>query len=302
MNRWWALLQTFARTSIHGLRASPVTSGVAVATIAVSLLLVGAFALLVSNMERLLDRFGQDIRVSAFLEEGLAAEDQRRLLARVRAAPGVESVELVTKEAALERFRASGAERAALLEGLEENPLPASLEISLVPDRRTAEGLDQLAASLDGVAGIDDVGYGHEWVEGYARAVGLIRTLGFVIGGVLTLATVLIVANTIRLAIVARRDEISILRLVGAGRTFVAVPFVIEGMLAGLAGGGLALLLLYALFLALAPGLRGSLELLLGQVPPAFLSGGAAFWLVASGAGLGALGSGAALLQGRWDD
>jgi len=302
VTRWPALLRTFGRTSLHGLRASPVTTAVAVTTIGVSLLLVGAFALLVANMERLLDRFGEDIRVSAYLEEGLSTEDQRRLLARVGRAPGVDSVELVTKQAALERFQAGGSARAALLEGLEDNPLPASLEISLVPGQRTAEGLERLAGSLEGVSGIAELGYGHEWIEGYARAVDLIQGVGFAIGGVLTLATVLIVANTIRLAIVARRDEISILRLVGGGRTFVAVPFLIEGLLAGLAGGLLALVSLYLLFLLLAPGLRGGLELLLGAVPPAFLSGTASLWLVLSGALLGVLGSGAALLQGRWDD
>lgn len=298
MIRWIAQLRTFLRSALLGLRASPVTSVVAVATIGVTLLLVGGFGLLASNMERLLDRFGQDIRVSAYLAPDLPDAEREALIARVRAAPGVESVELVTAEDALRRFREASGERASLLDGLEGNPLPASLEIGLVPERRNEEGLRILAEALDGLPGIAELGYGHEWVEGYARAVALVRGLTAGIGAVLGLATLLIVANTIRLAVLARRDEIGILRLVGASRIFVAVPFLIEGLLEGLAGGLLALGLLYVAFLTLLPALSGGFELLLGTVTPGFLSAEGCLWLVGAGVLLGVLGSAAALVQG----
>lgn len=299
MSRLWAILQALVRNTIGGLRASPTTGVIATATIALCLLLVGAFAVLVSNMERLLDRFGQEIRVSAYLADGLSVADQRGLLEQVRRIPGVQGVELVTKEQALERFKASASGRATLLEGLDENPLPASLEIALVPARRNAEGLAALAKALQGLPGITDVGYGHEWVEGYAKAVGLLRGIAIAIGGVLSLATLLIVANTIRLSVYARRDEIEILRLVGASRGFIALPFVLEGLVQGFAGGLLALGLLYGLFRLLLPALAGGLELLLGFVTPAFLEPSGAAWLVAAGVILGGLGSAWALAQGR---
>lgn len=298
MRRLLAELATWGRSALLGLRSSPGPAAVAAATIGVTLLLVGAFALLVSNMERLLVRFGQDIRVSAYLEDGLSPQATRALMAQVRAAPGVEAVELVTKEAALRRFREGTFGRPSLLDGLDENPLPASLEIGLEPERRTAEGLAVLAAAIRDLPGIDELGYGREWVEGYAQAVGLMRGLATALGAVLALATLLIVSNTIRLALYARRDEIAILRLVGASRLFVAVPFLIEGFLQGLAGGILALLLLFAFFRALLPSLEGGLELLLGYMTPAFLSAEGALLLVAAGALLGVLGSAVALLQG----
>jgi cell division transport system permease protein len=298
MKRLGARLRYFLRAALHGLRASPMTSAVAVATIGVTLLLVGAFVLLVSNMERLLDRFGEDILVSAYLESGLPEAAQEALALQVQGAPGVASVRLVSEEEAMQRFREGSAGQASLLEGLDENPLPASLEITLTPESRSSEGLAILVADLDGVRGIDELGYGTEWVEGYARAVALIRGIGIGIGLVLALATLLIVSNTIRLAVYARRDEIEILRLVGAGRSFVSIPFMVEGFIQGSLGGLIAVALLYGLFRILTPGLEGGLELLLGFAKPVFIGAEGVFSLIVAGAALGTLGSGLALVEG----
>lgn len=285
--------------ALRGLAASPITSAVATATIAVCLLLAGAFTLLLTNMERVLARFGEELHVSAYLADGLTVAEQERLAERVEAVPGVESVTLVTKEVALERFRASPFGRASLLDGLDDNPLPASLEIVLVPAERNRGGVEALVAALRGDPGIAELGYGHEWVEGYARAVALVRGLALGIGAVLALATLLIVANTIRLSIYARRDEIEILQLVGAGRSFVATPFLLEGLLEGALGGLVALAALAVGFRALRALLGGGLELLLGYAEPAFFGAGGALLLVAAGAGLGLVGSAAAMTMLR---
>lgn len=297
MNRALALLRSMARSALRGLVATPVTTAVAVGTLAVTLTLVGAFALLVANMERLLTRFGEDIRVSAYLEKGLPEAEVRALAERVRTAPGVQEVELVTEEEALARFRAGLFGRPSLLEGLEENPLPASLEVTLVPERRDAEGVAVLASALEGLPGIADLGTGGAWVESYARAVGLVRGVAGAIGAVLGFATLLVVSGTIRLAVYARRDELAILRLVGASRAYVALPFVAEGVLQGVVGGLLALALLGGGFVLFGAQAGEGLELLLGHVEPAFLGLRGAATLVAAGAGLGALGSALALLR-----
>lgn len=289
------------RTSWAGLRATPVPSAVAVLTIALSLLLVGSFVLVLSNMERILERFGEEFRVSAYLQEGLDEAAVEALLETTTALPGVGRVDWITKEAALARFRESAVGRAALVEGLDENPLPASLEIVLKPEERSAEGLERLATSLRDLPGVADLGYGTDWVEGYARALGLIRALALAIGGVLVLATLVIVTNTIQLALYARRDEIEILRLVGASRAFVAVPYLLEGFVQGCLGGLLGIGLLALLFFGLFPSIAGSLELILGHASPRFLDPWAGLGLVGAGAALGMIGSASALLQGRLD-
>jgi cell division transport system permease protein len=288
----------FVRTAIRGIASSPVTSGVSVVTIGVTLVLVGAFALLLRNMEELLDQFGDDLRVTAYLESDVSGEALRALEDRVRTIPGVEDVESLSQDEALERFRASVGSGSALLDGLDVNPLPASLEISLRDDRRSAEGMEAVASAIEGLAGVESLSSGRDWVEGYLRAVALVRGVGVGLGIILALATLLIVANTIRLGVFARRDELEILSLVGASRPFVQTPFLLEGLVQGAAGGAIALGLLYALFRLVLPGFEFGLEILVGTAPR-FFSLGEALILVAGGAGLGVFGS-AAALSGGW--
>jgi cell division transport system permease protein len=288
----------FVRTAIRGISSSPVTSGISIVTIGVTLVLVGAFALLLRNMEELLDQFGDDLRVTAYLESEISGEALRALEDRVLAIPGVEEVETFSKDQALERFRASVGSGSALLDGLEVNPLPASLEISLTEDRRSAEGMEAVAGVIEGLDGVESLSAGRDWVEGYLRAVALVRAVGIGLGIILALATLLIVANTIRLGVFARRDELEILSLVGASRPFVQTPFLLEGIVQGAAGGAIALGLLYALFHLALPGFEFGLELLIGTAPR-FFSSREALFLVAGGAGLGLFGS-AAALSGGW--
>ena len=288
----------FVRTAIRGIASSPVTSGVSVVTIGVTLVLVGAFALLLRNMEELLDQFGDDLRVTAYLESDVSGEALRALEDRVRAIPGVEDVEALSQDEALERFRASVGSGSALLDGLDVNPLPASLEISLRDERRSAEGMEAVASAIEGFAGVESLSSGRDWVEGYLRAVALVRGVGVGLGIILALATLLIVANTIRLGIYARRDELEILSLVGASRPFVQTPFLLEGLVQGAAGGAIALGLLYALFRLVLPGFEFGLELLVGSAPR-FFSSSEALIVIGGGAGLGLFGS-AAALSGGW--
>jgi cell division transport system permease protein len=146
--------------------------------------------------------------------------------------------------------------------------------------------------------GVADVAAGQDWLEGYTRALTLARGLGLALGGVLALATLLLVASTIRLALWARRNEVEILSLVGASRTYIAIPLVIEGALQGLLGGMLALVLLALGFRLLVPGLADALSLVLGGTPPAFFDTSGCLLLVAGGGVLGALGAALSLIGG----
>lgn len=287
----------FGRTALRGLLATPVTSGIAVATIGVTLLLVGAFALLLRNMQALVDEFGDELRVTAYLEAELDDTAQAEVHARVAAIDGVERVEAVSAEEALARFQRSAGGASALLEGLDDNPLPASLEIALAPGHQSPDGLRAVVADLEQVVGIEDTSSGRDWVEGYLRAIAVVRGIALVLGAVLALAALLIVANTIRLGVYARRDELEILSLVGASRTFVRTPFLFEGALQGAAGGAVALALLFGLYRLVLPAFALGLELLVGTTP-SFFSGGEVGLLLGCGAGLGLLGSGFALGSG----
>jgi len=300
VSRVMVLLRVLLTNAFRGLRRARATSLLAVLTIAVVLVLIGSAALLVENMSGILDDFGSELQLTAFVTEGVSGEELSGLAERVSAAPGVERVAVVTKEQALERFEriAGGAE---LLAGLDENPLPASLEIDLRTEARTAEAMAALRESLDGLPGIEELSHGEEWIEGYARAVGLIRSGAWGLGIILGLAALLIVANTIRLAFYARRDELDILALVGASRTFVRVPFLLEGALQGLLGGALALFLIWGAYELLLPQLRFGLELVVGGAELRFFANSESLSLVGAGGGLGLLGAMTALAGWRSD-
>lgn len=291
MSRLRVRLGYLVRTSLSGLRTSPVTTAVSVVTIGVSLVLVGAFALLLANMEELLGRFGDDLQVTAYLADGLTPEQIQELVRIAHMVEGVQGARIVSKREALERFRAGVGRGSALLEGLGENPLPASLELTLAPQHRSPAGMARVVGSLQGLAGVTELASGQDWVEGYLRALALLRGIGWGLGLILALATLLIVANTIRLAVFARRDELEILALVGASRAFVNTPFLIEGLLQGAAAGLTAWTLLYALFRLVLPGFESGLELVLGGIAPRFFDAAESAWLCGGGAGLGLLGS-----------
>ena len=279
------------RTAVRGLAATPGTALTATLTISVALLLIGVFALLLLNMQRLVADFGDALQVTAFLEPGVDGAARDTLAERARGLEGVTNARIVSEEEALERFRAGVGRGFDLLEGLERNPLPASLEITLSPALRSGAEMTRISEIVAGWPGVSELGAGAEWVEGYSRAIALVRSIGIGLGAILATATLLIVANTIRLAVVSRRNELEILALVGASRGFVNTPFLIEGALQGLAGGLLAWLALYALFRLVLPGFEFGLEMLLGGQAPRFFTGEEATGLWLGGTLLGLVGS-----------
>ena len=298
MNRVGTVIYLLCRTAGRGLRASAMTSVAAIVTIAVTLMLVGSFVLLVGNMRGMLERFGVDLQVTAYLESTLSMDAARDIASKAATVEGVHRVELITPEEALERFKqTAGGE--ALMEGLDSNPLPASLEISMLADQRTAYGVQVVEQALEGLPGIAEIAKGQEWVEGYTRAAALVQFVALGLGAVLAVSALMIVANTIRLALYSREDELDILSLVGASRTFIRVPFLLEGTIQGLAGGLLAVMLLYAAFEVFSPQIQFGLSFFLGSAKPRFFEWSEVIALILSGAALGMLGSAAALFGWR---
>ena len=298
MRRALVIVAVLLRTAARVLQTSPLPSALATATIAIALVLVGAFTLVVRNMDGLLERFSEELHVVAYLDGDLSERGQRALVDGVAGFKGVARATLVTREVALERFRATlgGGE---LIAGLEHNPLPPSVELELEPDARSEQGIAVLVTALEGLDGVDELAHGQQWIEGYARVASLVRSAGFVLGAVLVGAALLIVANTIRLAVYAREDEIEILSLVGAGRVFQRGPFILEGLAQGAVGGAIALGVLYLAFQSVLPRLELASSLVIGLAAPEFFAAGQAFAIVAIGAVVGATGSGVALVGWR---
>jgi cell division transport system permease protein len=274
-----------ALTSLwRGRQSGALSTGV----IALALFVLGGALLLTSNLERLGSEWSRAAELSVYLHDGVADPDRAAIERLLRGHDLVAGFEHVSREEAARRFKATFAELSGTIDALEANPLPASYEVRLRP--AGTDALDRLAAALRQSPGVDDVRYDRQWLDRLASAVTVVRGVGLALGAVLTLAAGLTVANVVRLALHARRDELEIMQLVGAPRSYIRGPFLVEGVLQGGVGATLALAALAALFVAA----RGRYLLPLAQAVNlsgvAFLSPGVCLTLVAGGMVVGCLG------------
>ncbi len=222
-------------------------------TIAVALFVLGGFLVVTANLERLAGEWSQAAGLSVYLDDGVSEADRAAIELALRPGGVVVSIQYVSRVEALQRFKAMFSDLTAVADGLDSNPLPASYEVRLQAAAGAGEAAGTLAAQIEKLPGVADVRYDRDWLERLMSGVAVVRGVGLMLGGLLTVAAALTVANVVRLTLYARRDEIDIMQLVGAPRTFVRGPFVMEGTLQGGLGAVLALAGLAGVFLALEP-------------------------------------------------
>lgn len=249
----------------------------AVVTIFLSLFIIGVFVLGSALINNMIGTVENEVTIQAFLSDD-AADDQISAYAdKVRGWDNVESVEIRSKEEALEQYQTQMSNRNAsdaitALDG--ENPLPASLVIKL-DDPQQAEAtatkivddsqFAQICDSKDNP--FSDVKYGRETVEKLFSVTNYIRIGAVVLVALLTFVAFVFINNTIRLAISARRREIGIMRLVGASNGFIRGPFILEGTLEAILGALLAIGVLVAGVNAVLPKLANSMQFLSFAIP-----------------------------------
>ncbi|HEY7217200.1 MAG TPA: ABC transporter permease [Candidatus Binatia bacterium] len=276
------------RSSLRHLFWSHVlTSG----TMAMTFFVFGAFMLVQVNLERLLKTWGEEIQVTAYMNNKIDAAEVQELLQHIAAWPEVARVRHISQEQAWRDFQTALGSQAGLLDGLPRDVLPASVEITLKPGSRDAPVVEQIAERLRAEKGIASVEYPQEWVERMGLAVLAVEWGKWIVGGILFMATFFIVGSTVKLALFARKDEVEIMQLVGASEALIQAPFVIEGMIQGFAGAAISLAALWAAYLLLreqTPSMGGFLAPL-GQLQ--FLDAARMVLLVTSGWLLGAAGS-----------
>ncbi len=211
------------------LRRNGLMSVAAVTTVLVTLLAVGAAFLGVLNLAHLTRTLDAQVEIVAFLADRLPAGDGVRLQRTIEALPNVTTVRFVSRADALKRLQARLGGTAAFADMTETNPLQDSLEIRVV-DPGSVEGVATAIGRLRGVA---EVSFGGQVVERLTALTRGVRLLAGVTVALLGAVAVIIVVNTVRLTVIARRAEIEIMELVGATRWFIRWPFLIEGMLQG---------------------------------------------------------------------
>lgn len=255
-------LAYFFQEAATSLWRSRLLNVLSVGTIAVSLFVLGSFLTVAGSLNEVVARWTQKVQVTFFLRDDVSDTVRQALADRLRDDPAVESVTAVSREEALQRFKALFRDLANLPDDLGQNPFPASLEATLKAGHHTPDEVSRLAQAYGRSAGVEEVQYDLVWIERLGNAVRLLRGLGWFLGGLLTLAGVFTISNVIRLTVYARQDELDIMRLVGATQAYVKGPFVAEGMLVGGLGGVLALVLLWGVLRWFAGELQMASELL----------------------------------------
>ncbi len=216
--------------------------------VAMTLSVFGGFLLLQDNVRGLVRGWSDEIQVFVYLGDGVDPAAGEALRARLAALPEVKAARYVSKARAWDEFGKTLGSQSGILEGLDPRMLPASVDLELRSGHRSREAVLGLVRRVAVLEGVEEVEYPETWLEKMRLLLAAVEWLKWVVGGFLFLVAFLIVGGTIKLAIVARQDEIEIMQLVGAPAGLIKAPFVIEGMVQGLAGAGLAVALLRAAF------------------------------------------------------
>jgi cell division transport system permease protein len=253
-------VKLLSREALLSFRRAPLLSALSVTTIAFSLFTVGLFGLVAVNLRQALRELQERVEIVAFTLRGTPAETIAIATQDIAAFPEVQDVSFVSEEEALQRARTELVEFRDAYRDLQVNPLPASIEVQLKDGYRDAANVERVAQRLKGFGFIDDVRYGREWVQKLDSLRNITGLVGLVIGLAFAAVAVVIIGVTIRLTILQRAREISIMRLVGATNWFIRGPFLLEGALKGLLGGLLSLVLCYAGYLLFRDKSGGTLS------------------------------------------
>jgi len=228
------------REALLAFRRAPMLSTLSITTIAFSLFAFGLFGLVALNIRNALQQVEDRVEIRAFIADGTSAEATSAALGDIGAFPEAASVKLVTQTQALDRARR---ELGEFSDVFEEGILPASIELRLKPGYRDPATVRAVAKRIEVYDFVDDIRFGEEWVEKLHRLRNIATLAGLCLGLTFAVVAIIIIGSTIRMAVLARAREISIMRLVGATDGFIRAPFLIEGFLKGTLGGVLAVVL-----------------------------------------------------------
>ncbi len=276
--------------AVRDLRRGGRVAASAVLLITLSLAALGAFWVLSLNLGRVVAQWRDRLRVVVYLREEPAPGTADELLAKLEAVGGIQRMRYVSKAEALQTLRRQLGGQASLVAELATNPLPPSVEVTPAPEASTPAGTRALVQRLSTLPEVEEVQGGTEWVERLAEFQRLLQRIGLAVGAVLALAAILAVTTATTLVLHARRQEMEIMRLVGASEMVIRLPLFLQGLAQGLAGAAVAVGGLYAAYRLALPALEPLLSFTLGLPRATFFSPSEVAVLLGGGALLGAFG------------
>jgi len=224
-------------------------TSISVIIMSLSLLMLAVFLLATDNILRFVGEAQRDMKVYAYLDDGVTTAGVEKLRSEITEMPEVERVVFISKHEALADFRVQLGADADLLDALDANPLPNSFWITPKREHRTGKSMGALASRIATLGGVEDVRYGEEFLARFASIVNGIYYVDLVVGLIVIISAIFIISNAVRLTVISRAKNIEVLKLVGATNRFITMPFVIEGAAQGGFAAMVSLLMLYAITL-----------------------------------------------------
>ncbi|MFY9269985.1 MAG: permease-like cell division protein FtsX [Candidatus Manganitrophaceae bacterium] len=278
----------FIRTAVENMQINRLMAFLSFLTLSLTLMLFGVFLLIYNNLQGVIRLMQEDVQFSIYLSDGITEEERGTIREALSNDERIAMVQYISKEEALEIFKKEFQDE-ALLKSLGGNPLPASFEVKVKAPYQEPDRLSRMVDRFGKFQGVEEVQYGSEWLQNLDAFLTLLKRVGIGIGGLLAVAMITIVSNTVRLHFYNRKDEIETMILMGATSGFIKIPFFIEGSLIGLVSGGISVVMLFGVFRFASTYLQsigGILHRFLNLhfLPAPFLAG-----MMAGGAFLGGL-------------
>lgn len=239
-------IRYYWREAISGMQRAKLLSLLSVSSITAALFLLGTFLLVTLNFMGAVSSLKGKFQIQAFISDGAEMRSITGTRRAIEGMEGISQVRYISKQEALEEFRQEMGAASDFLEVLENNPLPRSLKVSLNPDRQNPQAIARISDEIAKLPGVEDVEYGKTWLVKLYRIGSLLVAIDLSLLIIVSAAVLIVVFNTIRLTLYARRPAIEIMRLVGATDGFIRRPFLLEGFLQGALGSLIGLIMLYA--------------------------------------------------------
>jgi cell division transport system permease protein len=206
-------------------------------SISIGLLILSTFLILTVNIESFINTWFNDFGIVIYLEKDISKDEEKTLKAFFQDDSDISSMKYISREEAFRDLQEILGENNSMLESVKENPLPSSFELKLKRDVLDPSLLKQKAALIKSVSGVDDVQFGKKWLTSLVRTTMIFRSIALILGASLLTAIIFISYSTIRILFFRRVEEIETLKLLGATRGFIRLPFLIEGIIIGALGG-----------------------------------------------------------------
>lgn len=245
-------LSYFFRQASRNMTQNRLVHALCMGTMVISMLILGGFCLIFVNVSAWIQGWDETWSMSIYLRDDVSDDQRQALTSYLSRLPSAEIKEFISKDAALREFKHILGPRASLLDGLEANPFPASIEVAFSKGTTQSQDLHAVQDEIERMAGVEEVQFSEEWLGRFESFIHMARVFGFVVVGLLCVGVLFIISNTIKLTIYSRREEIEVMKMVGATDWFIRVPFLVEGFLQGLISGTLSIAILFLLYFGLS--------------------------------------------------